>query len=296
MAQINPFLQDNSAEKTDNSLVKAAVAGNRSALEQLIRRHQSWIYNIALRMVGQHQDAEDITQEILIKVITHLATFKQKSAFTTWLYSIAANHVINMKKRPAEKAVRSFEYYGELIDNLPDIPLPSQDATSTELPLLVEETRIECMMGMLLCLERELRLAFILGVVFGVNDKTGSAIMNVTRDNYRKKLSRARQKVAGFMNEKCGLVNKTNACHCHLKTMAIIERKAINPDNLQFSIPGLRRVKLVAKAKLAKLDNILESKCQTLYRNDPFQKSPDFVITLKHLIEGEEFTKLMNLS
>lgn len=296
MKQINPFSQKNLTDNSDQLLVKSAVKGDRSALEELVKKHQSWVYNIALRMVGNPQDAEDITQEILVKAITHLATFKHNSAFTTWLYRITANHVINMKKRPAERVLHSFKRYGKIIDDVPDIPLPTKNVMGVEMPLLVEETRIECMTGMLLCLERDLRLAFILGVIFEVNDKTGSAIMNITRDNFRKKLSRGRVKIANFMNEKCGLIRSENACHCHLKTMALINRNDIDPKNLKYNLAGLKKVKSVVRSKMARLDNILESKCRTLYRNDPFQESPDFVASLKHLIEGDEFRKIMNLT
>ena len=68
----------------------------------LVLRHQAWIYNIAIRMVFQPQDAEEVTQEVLVKVITKLSTFKGESKFRTWLYRIAANHVLNMKRRSAE--------------------------------------------------------------------------------------------------------------------------------------------------------------------------------------------------
>ena len=57
-------------------LAARARDGDREALEQLVIRHQRWIYNLVLRMVYLPQDAEDATQEILVKVITHLATFQ----------------------------------------------------------------------------------------------------------------------------------------------------------------------------------------------------------------------------
>ena len=83
----------------DADLVRRARDGDRNALENLVRRYQRWIYNVALRMVWSPEEARDVTQEVLIKVVTKLATFRGRSSFRTWLYRITANHVLNMKRR-----------------------------------------------------------------------------------------------------------------------------------------------------------------------------------------------------
>jgi DNA-directed RNA polymerase specialized sigma24 family protein len=67
----NPLAESAASESADRELVCQAQGGNREALEQLITRHQAWIYNIVLRMVYLPQDAEDATQEILVKLIVH---------------------------------------------------------------------------------------------------------------------------------------------------------------------------------------------------------------------------------
>src|SRR5580692_6200779 len=98
----NPFAEVADGDTRDVDLVEQAMNGNRTALEKLVVRHQAWIYNIALRMVFQPQDAEEVTQEVLIKVITKLSTFKSESKFRTWLYRIVANHVLNMRRSSLE--------------------------------------------------------------------------------------------------------------------------------------------------------------------------------------------------
>jgi len=104
-------------------LIDQALEGNQHALEKLIRR-QVWIYNITFRMVANPADTEDITQEILLKMITKLSTYNHKKAsFRTWLYRIMVNHVINMRKRGCEKAIVSFEdYFSEYIRLFRDHP------------------------------------------------------------------------------------------------------------------------------------------------------------------------------
>ena len=108
----NPFAERTDADASDVALVEKAKSGDRGALEKLVLRHQAWIYNIAIRMVFHPQDAEEVTQEVLVKVITKLSTFKGESKFRTWLYRIAANHVLNMKRRSAETKVTTFADYG----------------------------------------------------------------------------------------------------------------------------------------------------------------------------------------
>ena len=83
----------------DNVLIQSVLKGSRSALEVLIGRYQGWIYNVALKMTMDPDDAQDICQEILIKLITKLSTYdSEKSLFRTWLYRVTANHVLNMKE------------------------------------------------------------------------------------------------------------------------------------------------------------------------------------------------------
>ncbi|HTF39903.1 MAG TPA: RNA polymerase sigma factor, partial [Propionibacteriaceae bacterium] len=98
----NPFAEFAEGDLADAELVAQANSGDRAALEKLVLRHQAWIYNIAVRMVFQPHDAEEVTQEVLVKVITKLSTFKGESKFRTWLYRIVANHVLNMKRRGVE--------------------------------------------------------------------------------------------------------------------------------------------------------------------------------------------------
>jgi RNA polymerase sigma factor (sigma-70 family) len=292
----NPFTSRGIPAAEDKRLVARVLKGDRAALEKLIRKHQHWIYNIAIRMVGNPADAEDITQEVLIKMITHLSTFKGKSAFTTWLYQITANHVINMKKRPRERLITSLTNYGRNIDVSPDSNYGTPGTQSADLPLLIEETKIICTTGMLLCLDRQPRLAFILGAIFGVNDKIGARIMNISPDNFRQKLSRSRRKLANFMNERCGLMKKGNSCQCPHKIQTLVDEGIIDPENLLFSISGQRKIKSIARAKMRKLDNFIESRCQEIFRNAPFHDSPDFVGTIQSIIEGEEFNNIINLN
>ena len=203
----NPFDEAAETDVPDLALVGRIRHGSREALEELVTRHQGWIYNIALRMVYHAADAEDATQEVLIKILAKLSTFEGRSSFRTWLYRITVNHILNMKRGRAEAFGWTFERYGEGLSGSPDLDLPDPRSVPVDVQLLVEEARIGCSSGMLLCLDREQRLVYILGAIFGVTDVVGAELLEISRDNFRQKLSRARRDLHNFMHQQCGLIN-----------------------------------------------------------------------------------------
>src|SRR5207244_1864701 len=159
-------------------------------------------------MVFDPHDAEEVTQEVLVKVITRLGQFRGDSAFRTWLYRIAANHVLNMRRREVESRAPTFAAYAAALDGTPDLDLPDPKTMPVALPLLVEEAKTGCTMGMLLCLDRRQRLVFTLGEILGAGDKVGGEVLEMTADNFRQLLARARRDLHNFMNDQCGLVNR----------------------------------------------------------------------------------------
>ena len=292
---INPFKEKASSGITDEALIKQALAGDRKSLEELIYRHQAWIYNIALKMVWEPEDAADVTQEILIKIITKLGTFRGQSRFRTWVYRIVANHVMNMKKYRREDQAVSFEQFGKDLDKAPDMELPAGVDFPVEKTLLVEEAKIGCMNGMLLCLNREQRLIYILEELFQVSDKTGSEIMEISRANFRVKLSRARKQLYGFMNDKCGLIKKSNPCRCARKTRAFIEAGYVDPENLRFVKNYRKKIEETAETRSKQMENILFSGYSSIFRQHPFPDSPDLIASLKRLLSSREIQEILDL-
>jgi RNA polymerase sigma factor (sigma-70 family) len=167
-----------------DQLVEQAREGNEVALEVVVQGIQDRIYNLALRMLWHPSDAEDATQEILLKVITHLSQFRQESAFMTWVYQIAKNHLLTTRRHRAETTPLSFAFIGDVLEaeeaeraQVQPI-LESQDGIEQD--LLVKEVQLRCTLGMLLCLDREHRLAYILSEVFYIyNDMLFNGSKNV---------------------------------------------------------------------------------------------------------------------
>ena len=238
---------------SDQALVEGALSGDRDALERLLGRHQDWIYNVALRMVWNPDDAKDVTQEVLLKVATNLSQFRAQSAFSTWLYRITANHVLKMNRRGGERSVASFDAYADRINAIGDAD-PNLGKYSVEAHLLYEETKVSCMTGMLLCLSRAQRLTLVLGAIMNVSDEIGAEVLGISRANFRQRLSRARRDLRAFMEGQCGLVDSGNPCRCAKKTRGFIAAGVVDPDRLKFVGAHLSTVAATAGQKAQELE------------------------------------------
>ncbi len=287
---ISPLAESAASDAEDCALVVRAKGGNRDALEDIVRRHQAWIHNIALRMLYHPQDAEDATQEILIKALTNLSSFEGRSSFRTWLYRIVVNHVLNMKRGRREAAELTFSCYGHGLDSTPDLDLPDTSDVPADIRLLVDEARIGCTSGMLLCLDREQRVIYVLGEIFGVTDTVGAELLAISPDTFRQRLTRARRDLHNFMNDKCGLVNPSNPCRCARKTRGFMQAGYVDPENLLFARERIRQVNHMAPATAAVLTT-LDKQCGEVFRQHPFYESPDLVPALRRLLATPDFQR-----
>ena len=221
----SPFTDQDSIESSqdeDAMLCTQAINGNAEALTALIKKHQRWIYNLALRLVLNPTDAEDLAQEAWIRIVTRLSQFQGKSAFRTWAYRIVVNHFLDGKRRKLEQVITTFADYGEELDSIPLTNLQLPPKLDPYEALIVEEAKVGCMLGMLLCLNREQRVVYVLGEIFQAPSAIAAAILAITPATFRKRLERARRDLTSFMNEKCGLLNENNPCRCHKKTQGFI--------------------------------------------------------------------------
>jgi len=158
----------------------------------------------------------------------------------------------------------------------------------------VEEATIGCTSGMLLCLDREQRLIYILGDIFGVTDLVGAELLEISRENFRQKLARARHDLHNFLHDKCGLVNEANPCRCAKKTQGFMKAGFVDPQNLLFAREHVTRVRDVAEKKCEDLDALDEAYAE-LHRDHPFQEPADFVTSLRTLINGTAFKSTLEL-
>ena len=216
-----------------SDLIQKATAGDKKALETVLIVVQDLIFNLSLRMLGTFPDAEDATQDILLKIITHLSSFKGESSFSTWVFSIASNHLKSYQKHMFAKFPLSFEFYGDDIRNadINDVPDLTQNV---ERSVLAEELKLSCTNVMLQCLDAESRCIFILGTMFKVDSRIAGDILGITPEAYRQRLSRVRKKVADFLKEYCGEYGN-GTCRCSDRVDYAIQNHRLNPEQLDFT-------------------------------------------------------------
>lgn len=216
---------------TLEDLARMAIEGDRDAVDRLVRALQRDVYGIALRMLWNREDAEDATQEILVRVITRLAQFDFRSRLTTWVFRVAVNHILDTKKSPAEQLNLTFDRFGEdLAQGLSD-----DGPAEGERSILVEEVKIGCTLGMLQCLDRAHRATYILGEILELPAQEAAQALAVTPATFRKRLQRARERIESFTRKHCGLVSDDAACRCPRRVPAAIRLGRVQLGDPRFA-------------------------------------------------------------
>lgn len=208
----------------DPTLIARACCGDARALDDVVTSLQPGVYALAVRMLGDRDDAADAAQEILIRVVTHLSGFRGEAVFSTWVYRVARNRLMTAVTKARESPERTFSELGERLGEGLPYGLERGGADSPLTPLDKAEaadTAVRCTQGMLLSLDRDHRLAYVLDAVFGLPTAQGAAVLEIAPAAYRKRLSRARARLHGFMNATCGLANESAACRCDRQLAAV---------------------------------------------------------------------------
>jgi RNA polymerase sigma factor (sigma-70 family) len=258
--------RDPDADLDFDELARLAADGDRVALAELLRRLQHPMYRLALRFLGQPQDAEDATQEILIRIVTHLGSFEGRSKFTTWAYTVAIRSLFRAKRGVNEAAIVGAEQFAAFLDaGMADIDTTADEA---EYRMLCEEVRISCTYGMLLCIPREQRAAYLLADVAGLTDIEGAQVLECTREAFRQRVSRARRTIKQVIDSRCGLIDPANPCRCGRQITASLRAGMLRPDDLPLATHPREEVRVWIEPYARQLDEV--AAIGDLYRFDRF--------------------------
>jgi RNA polymerase sigma factor (sigma-70 family) len=216
---------------TVEEVAQRAVTGDRKALDALLRAVQPDIYALALRMLWNREDAEDATQEILVRVATQLSSFNFRSRLKTWTYRVAVNHLLDRRKSAVEQLDLSFV---RLSEDLAE-GLVSDAPGENERSILIEEVKIGCTLAMLQCLDRPHRVAYIVGEILGLTGAEAAEALGVEPGVLRKRLERARDAILAFTRSYCGLVSDDAACRCNRRVAAAVRLGRVRSDILDFA-------------------------------------------------------------
>lgn len=267
-------------EQTNEPLVRSAMAGDTRALETLIRRVQTPVYSLCLRFLWNAEDAKDACQEILTKIVLRLSSFKFESQLDTWVYRIACNHLIDVKRSQTEALDLHFAAFeADLLSEQLDPDTQTKMSPSYQAEL--EELRIGCTLALLQCLDREHRLAYILGEILEFGHDEAASVLEIAPANFRKRLQRAREKIETFTRRTCDVINPAAPCHCTRRLGGAKRTGRVSPDNYQFATAGASHDQVLAQIRS------LEETRRTAaaYRHQPeFAAPTDFARAIRELI------------
>lgn len=218
----------------------AARAGDAGALDRIVRALQGPVYRLALHMLWHPEDARDAAQEILIRLVTGLAGFRGESAFTTWAYRVAANHLLATRRSHLEAQQISFDQFAADLEH--GLEPAAERRDDPEAIALLGEVKVGCTLAMLSCLDRPQRLAYTLGEIMEFTDRESAEVLEISEGAFRKRLSRARRTVSEFMLGHCGLVNAMQRCRCHRRVDRALSSGRVDPARLQF-VPSLAQAR-----------------------------------------------------
>ena len=265
------------------TLVTRATCGDGGALEEVVRRIKDDVYGLAMRMLCHPADAEDATQEILVRVIANLGTFEHRSRFRTWVYRVSVRALLNMKRGRAE-APLSFEAFAAELEM--GLSGPPADLSDVELRVLKREVKIACTQAMLLCLDRDHRMAYLLGEILELGGDEAASCLDVAAATYRKRLSRARRRVNAFTAERCGLVSAAAPCRCDRRIAPAVAQGRVDPKRLLFANHAAADV---SRDEAGAVVEAIGSICDggALMRSNPRYQAPDRLLDVVRAVIDE---------
>ncbi len=197
--QNSPGLKSNMSNHTandipDQELVRRAKAGDLDAFEALTTRHEQRVYSLALRMLRQEQDAEDVTQQTFLSALEHLKNFRGEASFSTWLLRIAAHAALKVVRKKKGLSTVSLEEATEASEDADFIPHPEYIADWRQSPeQLVERNETQRLLDEALAqLDEKHRLVFLLRDVEGLSVKETAEALGLSEVNVKVRLLRAR--------------------------------------------------------------------------------------------------------
>lgn len=190
----------------EKDLVERAKSGDIEAFEQLVISCQKKVFNIAYRMIGNYEDANELAQEVFLKAFRSIKKFKGDSLFSTWIYKVTANVCLDEIRKRKKKVVISLDQEiefndGEVKRQIPDnAPTPDMEAETNELKSAVNESIAQ--------LPDDYKSMIVLRDIQGFSYDEISKIVNCPEGTVKSRINRARQALKKILQGKKELLNE----------------------------------------------------------------------------------------
>lgn len=195
----------NKALEDEKKLIKQSISGDVSSFEQLINQYQKMAYNVAYRIMGNEEDAKDMTQEALIKVYKKLKTFRMDASFSTWLYRIVMNTCKDDLRKKKMKTISIDKTYdtgsGEVQMEIEDDKLGPEDRLiQKETQGFVQEALQE--------IPEANRIVLVLRDIKGMSYDEISEVLDLPKGTVKSRINRGRQALKDVINKKGKDINE----------------------------------------------------------------------------------------
>jgi RNA polymerase sigma-70 factor, ECF subfamily len=193
-------------ETPDADLVRRAKAGNLDAFEALATRHEQRVYSLAMRMLRQAEDAEDVTQETFLSALENLDGFRGEASFSTWLLRIASHAALKILRKRKGLEMVSLEAATEASEQYDSVPHPEFIADWRQSPeQLVHQNEIQRLLDDALSrLDEKHRLVFLLRDVEGLSIRETAEALGLSETNTKVRLLRARLQLREQLTQTLG--------------------------------------------------------------------------------------------
>ena len=188
-------IEQNYKDLSDEDLVKAIVLKNDTLLfEILYDRYDKLVYNKCRGFSKRDDEAEDLTQDIFLKLFVKLKTFKGKSKFSTWLYSFTYNHCVNYVNRSTAKKI---EKQSVDTDNIKDEHYGSQEQDDAD----IQNLKVEKLKEALEKISPEEKMILLLKYQDSLSIKDLCGVLDIGESAVKMRLKRAKEKLVNVYNE-----------------------------------------------------------------------------------------------
>lgn len=191
---------------SDAELVHRAQAGELAAFETLASRYERQVYSLALRMLRQRQDAEDVTQQTFLSALENLEGFRGEASFATWLFRIATHAALKVIRKRRGLEMVSLEALTEPEEGLDTVPHPEFIADWRQSPAqLVGQNEIRRLLEEALDrLDEKHRLVFVLRDIEGLSVRETAEALGLSEANVKVRLLRARLQLREHLTRALG--------------------------------------------------------------------------------------------
>jgi len=223
------------------------------SLEEIFRDNYSRLYSCAYRMIGNHQDTEDVLQNSFTKAYKNIGKFKGQSKMYTWVYRIVINesyryfeyiHKLPLTRITKDLGMNEREFFGN-IENTPNF----------DDELIIDEMREKCLQAFLKCLPKNQRVCFLLKTCLHLKNQDIAEILDLSIENVKVTLHRGRKKLQEILEMRCSLIDPEKPCKCYLWIKFMRDHNLPIPEgHCQFKAEELKKEHFKNMSLLKKID------------------------------------------